>query len=629
VALRAVLSRRIFWALLVGVCALLPYLGFLSINNHVLWYDDEGYLMISLQGVLDGKQLYSEIYSQYGPFYYQIYSLVFSVLPGSLTHDSNRMVSLAAWILSSGLFGVLVHRLSRNQVASALAAIGAFLFLESMVKEPGHPQQLCFIVLITALVAAAGGASRFALGALGAATAALTLCKVNLGALFFVACAIACAPMVAAGRLKVILSTVGVIGIMLLGAIPIAAQLNGASVAIAVTLAVSAISVVVTLSKSSIRDAVLAGQVACFVAGALGVGLFSLGLFFATGGRLDDLLWATVFQHSALAGGSSFSYPLFSALLAIVGLASAMWLHRIPRAKMRRFLLAGKLVFALGVLLAVVAGLFMDSVAGLDSGAAVRGNAALLWQVAPGFAWLSVVPLADNSPRCSPFGRALLAAVSVTSIQIAFPVPGTQTSFASVLFIAVAVLCLLDVLDESVEAEPIVRFVARACSLGLVVGVLTVAPLRTAFAHLAYHRGGWDPGLPGASNLRLTKQESQVLSGLVRGISEQCDAFVSIPGFNSLHFWTGIKPVTGWNMTVWPYHLTVRQQQDMITALDAHPRPCVIYSRAYDYFRSGHLATERGLFGRHVLATYHPSWAVGPYVVFKKNVAGSVAPPPR
>ena len=69
-----------FWSLVLLCATALADVGFLSVNNHFLWYDDEGYMMISLQGVLEGRALYTDIYSQYGPFYYQLRELVFRVL---------------------------------------------------------------------------------------------------------------------------------------------------------------------------------------------------------------------------------------------------------------------------------------------------------------------------------------------------------------------------------------------------------------------------------------------------------------------------------------------------------------------------------------------------------------------
>src|SRR5262249_28764303 len=62
-------SRRTAWiawlagAVPVVVAAL--FIGYTSIFSHYLWYDDEGYVMISVQGYLRGHPLFREVYTQY------------------------------------------------------------------------------------------------------------------------------------------------------------------------------------------------------------------------------------------------------------------------------------------------------------------------------------------------------------------------------------------------------------------------------------------------------------------------------------------------------------------------------------------------------------------------------------
>ena len=60
-------SRRTAWiawlagAVPVVVAAL--FIGYTSIFSHYLWYDDEGYVMISVQGYLRGHPLFREVYT--------------------------------------------------------------------------------------------------------------------------------------------------------------------------------------------------------------------------------------------------------------------------------------------------------------------------------------------------------------------------------------------------------------------------------------------------------------------------------------------------------------------------------------------------------------------------------------
>ena len=49
-----------------------------------------------------------------------------------------------------------------------------------------------------------------------------------------------------------------------------------------------------------------------------------------------------------------------------------------------------------------------------------------------------------------------------------------------------------------------------------------------------------------------TAPGAELYSTLAQDMSRDCDTFMSINGVNSLYFWTGMRPPTGSNMTVWP-----------------------------------------------------------------------------
>lgn len=55
------MDRRLAGAVPVVVAAL--FIGYTSIFSHYLWYDDEGYVMISVQGYLRGHPLFREVYT--------------------------------------------------------------------------------------------------------------------------------------------------------------------------------------------------------------------------------------------------------------------------------------------------------------------------------------------------------------------------------------------------------------------------------------------------------------------------------------------------------------------------------------------------------------------------------------
>ena len=65
---------------------------------------------------------------------------------------------------------------------------------------------------------------------------------------------------------------------------------------------------------------------------------------------------------------------------------------------------------------------------------------------------------------------------------------------------------------------------------------------------------------------------------LTANLRENCHAFLSGPGVNSLHFWTGIAPVSPLNTTVWPLMFDDDQQRRVVAAAERVERLCVAWS---------------------------------------------------
>src|SRR3990170_4471367 len=64
-------------------------------------YDDEGYILISLRGYLDGASLYDHVYSQYGPFYHVAFGAIFRLLGLDPVNDTARFVTFVLWLGTS------------------------------------------------------------------------------------------------------------------------------------------------------------------------------------------------------------------------------------------------------------------------------------------------------------------------------------------------------------------------------------------------------------------------------------------------------------------------------------------------------------------------------------------------
>ena len=158
-------------------------------------YDDEGYLLISLRSFLDHGSLYDEVFTQYGPFYYELWGGAFSLVGAAVSHDNGRLATLVAWILASLAVGVSTYRLTRSVLLGLSAQMLAFATLESLTKEPmlagGLTCVLVALVLLTSTFVR-GRSAKPAISLLGGAIAAVLLVKVNVGVFALAALALAC-----------------------------------------------------------------------------------------------------------------------------------------------------------------------------------------------------------------------------------------------------------------------------------------------------------------------------------------------------------------------------------------------------------------------------------------------------
>src|SRR5918996_2865582 len=155
-------------------------------------YDDEGYLLISLQGHLEGHALYEEVFSQYGPFYYLFNGALFRLLGLEVTHDSGRMLTLGLWILATFVGGVAIGVATRSvlvAISGQLLLVGS---LATVVNEPMHPGALLGLLLLTMVLVTVAVFPRYpaaALALLGGLGAAASLVKINVGAFALIAIA--------------------------------------------------------------------------------------------------------------------------------------------------------------------------------------------------------------------------------------------------------------------------------------------------------------------------------------------------------------------------------------------------------------------------------------------------------
>ena len=110
-------------------------------------YDDEGYLLISLREYARGGVLYDEVYSQYGPAYFQLLTPVFRLGRLAFVPTHGRALGALVLLVTAIVCAVAIWRLSRSVL---LALAGELLVVHALVPsraEPLHPGALLALLL--------------------------------------------------------------------------------------------------------------------------------------------------------------------------------------------------------------------------------------------------------------------------------------------------------------------------------------------------------------------------------------------------------------------------------------------------------------------------------------------------
>jgi hypothetical protein len=133
------------WLLVLLVCAAV---GYLELFSTFLPYDDEGLFMLSNRLFLEGHMPYTELSWLFGPVHLAWVQLVHGLLAVPLSHEAIRFLTLLQWLAVAMVSGLLVRTLTRSGVWGCAAVLLSFIYLRSIINEPGHPQSLIALALL-------------------------------------------------------------------------------------------------------------------------------------------------------------------------------------------------------------------------------------------------------------------------------------------------------------------------------------------------------------------------------------------------------------------------------------------------------------------------------------------------
>lgn len=600
--------------------------AYLAIFTQFAPYDDEGTLLVTLKAFVNGHVLYRDVYSEYGPFYYELFGGLFSLTGQAVTTDASRSIVVFVWVATSLLFGLGAHRLTGRLALGVTGMLAAFATLYVLVNEPMHPQGLCVLLLGAFTFLAIGEPSRRVIWAgagSGALLAALTLTKVNLGvfavAAFVLAAVLTCGPLYRRRWLRW-----PVIAAFL--ALPLLITARDLKTGWTRELMVLVLLAIIALllaawplrPRRDEGDPILWRWILATTAGFVVAFVAIMAIILATGPSVANIYDGLVTQAIRVRDVLILQFPFPPAALdwGIAAVAVAALTARLRGdGTGKPSIWPGLLRAAAGLtILFRVAGIVPI---GLNPASGSPDTLPML------LAWVAAIPIAGTREAdYRRFLRVLLPALAIAETLQVYPVAGSQMGIAAVTFVPVGVLCLADALtclrawSEAQGGRTLERF-------GVVVAVVTVALagefaldaiLRPAANNaVAYHE---QEALPfkGATALRLPAVDVETYARLVGLLhSHHCTSFAGYPDIDSLYLWSGIEAPPPVAPGAWINALESSQQQRVVDALRASPRPCAIRSEARaQLWLHGEPPPNRPLV-HYLLNDFRPAGTVGEF----------------
>jgi hypothetical protein len=584
-----------------------------------MFYDDEGYVLLSLRNFTEHGGLYREIFSQYGPFPFVVHWVLHLCgLPP--THAGGRIVTLVVWVFVALAFAALAGRAARSTTAALATLCGTFAILFVMTSEPSHPGGL--IVALVAIAAAGGWlllrTGRFAFwGALAGATiAALALTKINVG-LFAAFSALAWLGLhwdLSRGRPFAIIAVVAVCA-----ALPptlMRALLAEEWVAILARVWVtSALAVMVVLARKGSPCTNAKPLTTALLAGAIVTGAV-VTVPLLRGSGIGDLVDGVLLGPLRNAVRYSNAYGWWpgidwAAAASLAGATAATFAP--PRWRETVDIIVAVLRIAAAA--AVAASLAWPPV--------FMGALKVYGYILPCL-WLFAWPLQGDEAGAVR-ARTWLVLLLLGQCLHVYPVAGSQVAWACVLAVPVA----------AVGATEAARWLGRrwgpatrrATGVVLATGFLTAAAVA---GHGLYAEARWREdrplvGLPGCGPLSQSADTASLLRVLTLNAVAHAEVLFSEPGMFSFNLWSGVPTPNGSNVTHWFSLLDHSRQRQIIRRLTESPRAAVIIDQGHIAFLRSRGLAPAGPLHDFITREFEPAFRAGPFE-FRVRKGRSVRP---
>jgi hypothetical protein len=239
--------------------------------------------------------------------------------------------------------------------------------------------------------------------------------------------------------------------------------------------------------------------------------------------------------------------------------------------------------------------------------------------------WLALLPPPGPPAPGVTVGRRLLVGLSVLQALHAYPVAGSQVAWATFLFVPIGAILVADGWRRSVGAlapaagpRPAWARPAGAV-LALVAVALVAATVRTTGQRLeAAYAAGVPLGLPGTGGIRVRPGQARLYRVLATTLAARCRTFVTMPGLNSLHLFSGVDPPSARNTTLWVALLTAAQQAEVADRLARVDAPVCAVRKPDAYFDGQDTPLTR-----YIRREFVTVFTVGDYAFMMRREAGA------
>jgi hypothetical protein len=481
------------------------------------------------------------------------------------------------WVATAAACALLARRVGGEAAGAAAAFALTMLALKVAANEPGHPQGLCGLLTILAVLAMTFVARRPRAAALvlGTLVAAMAMTKLNLGVFVATAMLLALLGGERENRLVRAAAYLTAAGALALPLVLMRDNLATWSFASCMIIEAAMLPTIVLALAGPVGYQPAAGMVPWFLgslaasaaviaAVTLGMGTTPKGLWH--GLVVQHIHWAQVFSVPPY---GLTKRPMALAVLGmLVGLAHASGVFRSPA-----LIRALKVVYVGGVLRAWL-------LYGLEYRFSWDMQQLLQLWLFYGLPWSWLVLAVEPSANCEgvsatmPLSRVALGLATPLVALMVYPVAGSQVFYASLPFLVGASVCGADILRWLNRQSWPRRLVAA----GLWALALTFLSI-VAYGSVKTYRANEPLGLPGASRIRLPANDAATYRWLAERLHADCDTFVGLPGINSLYFWAEKAPPTTRSPGDWLNLLTEAQQAEVVAALDSRARVMAVRNR--------------------------------------------------